>query len=485
MLKDSVLYGAAASISKAFALITFPLLARHLSVSDYGTLDYLFAMTALISTVIIFGQDSAVARYFYEYECEQQRQQLVSQSLLLQFACVLFLLPMLLFASPWSTPFLIDRNDADTLFRLLLLQTPFLMLINFSQNLLKWTFSRYKFLAVSLGYALVQASTLTVLLVAFDVGIREILIASLTTTAFFGILGLFFIRRWLCLPSGFSFLREMLPFAIPFGIIGVMGSFAPTLERSFTNSILGSENLGLYAAGTKIAMLTSLVVSSFQVAWGPFSLSLYREHNAIETFNSVLKVFSFAMCIFVLLLALIADQVILTLASSRYAGAVVVVFPLAMGLAIQAVSWITEIGIGIAKRSYLNIYSYVIALLVTLASILLFAPFLGLVGVSLGVLFGHISKAVISSWLAQRAHPLSWQYFKVATLLAVTLAIGLVAIWTDFQFGRIAYRLTLTLDLLFVLGYGWTSVIDKPEQQRFLRYISKRLFESRVHIEPN
>jgi len=39
LARDSVVYGGAAAISRAFALITFPLLAQHFSVADYGIID--------------------------------------------------------------------------------------------------------------------------------------------------------------------------------------------------------------------------------------------------------------------------------------------------------------------------------------------------------------------------------------------------------------------------------------------------------------
>lgn len=109
------------------------------------------------------------------------------------------------------------------------------------------------------------------------------------------------------------------------------------------------------------------------------------------------------MCVAALKLTLLAQPLIVFLATDRYLGAVVVVFPLAMGLAIQVTSWITEIGIGISKRSYLHLYAYSVAIAATLTGIWLLAPLFGLLGVGLGVLLGQVMKALISSWLAQRA----------------------------------------------------------------------------------
>ena len=55
LLKDSALYGGAAAVSKALALITFPLLARHFTVTEYGVLDYFLVLTSLMTIFFIFG----------------------------------------------------------------------------------------------------------------------------------------------------------------------------------------------------------------------------------------------------------------------------------------------------------------------------------------------------------------------------------------------------------------------------------------------
>ena len=94
LFKDSVLYGGAAAFSKSFTLITFPILTRHFSVSEYGLFDIFMVAAAMLGTFFVFGQDSAVARYFYEYEKKRIRQEIISLSLFYQFSCVLLLIPI-------------------------------------------------------------------------------------------------------------------------------------------------------------------------------------------------------------------------------------------------------------------------------------------------------------------------------------------------------------------------------------------------------
>jgi O-antigen/teichoic acid export membrane protein len=476
LLRDATLYGGAAAISKAFALITFPLLARHFSVEEYGVLDYFLVLASLLTIFFIFGQDSAVARFFFEHEDALARRQLISQSLTFQLAGLALCLPLLWLSADWLTSLLIAASESVLLFKIMLLQIPFLLLINFCQNLLKWTFVRARFLAMSLGFTVVHTSLLMIAVLFFGMGIKGVMIINLVTSMTFGALGLFFVRQWLVLPCGIQYLREMLPFAIPYGVICVVGAFSLTLERTLTYDLLGAEELGLYAVATKLAMLMGLLVSAFQTAWGPFSLALYKQADASETYNWILKLFALSVCVSALLITLLAQSLIQFLATDRYSNAAIIVFPLVMGLAIQATSWITEIGISISKLSYLHLYAYAVAIVITLAGICFFAPLFGLLGVGFGVLLGQVMKALISSWLAQRAHRLPWHYTPVIVIISTTLVIGLTATWLDHLFGSWAKNIALVAGLLALVLMGWGLLLNKSERRRITIVLHKLFF---------
>jgi O-antigen/teichoic acid export membrane protein len=464
LLKDSALYGGAAAISKAFALITFPILARHFTVTEYGVLDYYLVLASLLSTFFVFGQDSAVARYFYEYEGTEDRRQLISQSLLFQIVGLVLLIPFLWVGAEWLVNLIVDANHGVLFLRIILLQLPFLLLINFSKNLLKWTFRRTHFLLISLGYTVVQVCLLVVAVYVFDVGIAGVLFVILVTSVIFGLLGLYFIREWLARPCNLNRLIEMFPYAIPIGVICVASAYLPAMERTLTHLLLGPTNLGYYAAATKIAMLVSLLVGAFQTAWGPFSMSLYKQENAAHTFNLVFKLFALGVCLGTLFITLLSQTLINFLATTRYSDSIIVVFPLVMGLSIQAISWITEVGIGISKRSYLNLYSYSISILSTLLSIWLLAPIFGLIGVGIGALVGQIVKAIVASWLSQQAYRLPWQYGQVIIVIGLTMLIGLVSIWVGIELGNLVKNIVLVLGLIIVSLVGWHILLSQEER---------------------
>lgn len=479
LAKDTLIYGGASALNSAFSLISFPILARYFSVADYGLVDLFSAVAGFVAILFVFGQDSAVARYFYEYPDEDERRQIVSQSLILQLLVIAAFLPFAWAFSGRIAGMLSHSEVGETLLKISLIQVPFMVLANFSQNLLKWTFSRSKFIFVSVGSVASRVAGLVVGVYVFHIDLTGLFAINLGVTILFGLIGLGFVRQWLCPPSAFGFLKEMLPFAAPYGLMASFTTFVPTLERSMVSGMLGGHELGLYAAGAKMAMLISMPIQAFQTAWGPFYLSIHKESDSSVTYNWVLKGFVLLVCCAVLFLTAASAPLLRLLASSRYDSANLVVFPLAMGLAIQGTSWITEIGIGISKKSHVNLGPYAISFLATMLSIYgLLKAGLGIAGVALGVMLGHLVKSLFLTYLAYRLHPIPWDFRRVGTVLVYTIAAGLLNLYISESGWGGAGSALMVLALLAFLPTAWIVLFTNDEREGIKNHLDRLLDSS-------
>jgi O-antigen/teichoic acid export membrane protein len=477
LLSDTIIYGGASAISKAFVLITLPFVARSFTVTEFGTLDFMLAMANLLAVGIIFGQDSAVARYFYEFDCLHDRSQLISHSLAYHLVVISVILPLLwlLFNSLNWDNWSIFPAQTNSLFGIVLIQIPFLVINNFSQGILKWTFQRSKYLWLTIGSTSLYSVSTAIGVVFFDWNIESILLAGLGVNFLFSIFGLYFIRKWLIFPRPWGHMKQVLLFAAPYGVICLFGAFMPIVERSLIVIFLSLEQLGIYALGAKIAIIISLVTGAFQTAWGPFSLAIHNNNDAIETYNLVLKVFSICINIVVLTLSLIAPLLISELVSDRYSGAEFIVFPLCYGLAIQATGWITEIGIMISKKSYLNIYGYIIFFGASLFGIILLTPVYGLIGIAGAVLISHIIKSIFLTALAQRAYYLSWDYFSVVMIFSYTLFFYFVFRFFFIDVGFYYRTAATAFGIISQCILGWFCVLNKNDRTALLRIAMRKL----------
>lgn len=469
LAKDSVVYGLGAALNKAITLITFPLLARHFSVQDFGVIDLLNTLVVLVITLLVFGQDSAVARYFYEHDDTATRQQVVSQSFVFQLGILALVVPPMLIFSRELSALLKVGDDGVAIVRLMVLQVPFFLMINFSQGILKWTFRRGPFLFISVGSTV---GTLTGLLLALefsDLSVVDLFTIYLAVRAMFGLVGVWFVRQWITWPAGLGHLRQLIPFAVPFGIVCVISSTLPFIERNAVVALIGPEALGIFAAGAKVAMLIGMVINAFETSWGPFSLSIFREPDAARTFRAVLQVVAAGLCGATLLLTAVGDALVVLLGSSKYAGAGQVVFALTMALAIQSIGAVTEVGIVFSKRAHLKLYAYGLGLVVAAVAIPLLGARFGIAGVAWGSLTGYTCKTVFEAWLAQRAHPIQWQFAGPVSICTVTLAIGLAhQFWFD-QAVLLGVRFIPLGGLAILVALVWLVMLDSGDRARLLR----------------
>ena len=466
LARDSVIYGGAAAISRAFALITFPLLAQHFSVADYGIIDLFSIMANLIALLVVFGQDSAIARYFYDDTDTVQRRRVVSQSLLLQGGTALVLLPVLFVLATPIADQLHDTLLGPQLMQLVLFQAPLLVVTNFSINLLKWTFQRTKFLVLSLGYVVLNLAILAPAILWLDIDIIGVFWVSLVCQAVFAALGLYFVRQWITWPWPLSSFNALMSYAIPLGVIAGLSAFVPVVERTLVNSLVGASELGIYAVAMRVAGLLTLFIQAFQMAWGPFSLAIHKQDDAGRTYGLVLTGFSTMIVVMVLSLSAIAQPLIDILASNRYAGAGILVFPLALALAVQGIGWITEIGISLAKKSYLHLFSYATYVAMTLAAIFVLEHMFGLIGIAFAALVGQSAKAVATTVLAQWAYPLNWPLMRPALLVLLGTGLGLIAalaatlgLWWGLVTHAVAIAIIVVVSWLLLLDSAQRSAI--------------------------
>jgi hypothetical protein len=109
-------------------------------------------------------------------------------------------------------------------------------------------------------------------------------------------------------------------------------------------------------------------------------------------------------------------------------------------------------------------------------------PFFGFFGVGLGVLIGHACRALVSSWLAQRAYPLPWHYAPVVAILALTLLLGLATIEAGKYWGQRAQSFSLMLCLVVHFLAGWRFLFSQEDRNQLLavlRLSIRRLYPMR------
>lgn len=420
LMRDTLVYGTSAALSRSVGLLTFPVLTRYLAPENYGRLDLLLVVASLGTTILVMGQDSAVARLYYDPKLEKCRSQVVSQGLMVQvLAALALVLPV-----AWMLALLpADSTGARDFRNACALQAgsmPLVVVASFTANLLRWTFRRRTYVAITVGGAVLGG---TGMLVGLWLG--EGTLAAIVAGLFFASLasagaGLWAVRSWLRFPREFGHFPELLRLGLPYMTISLLGAWMAGLERTLVVGLGSDEMLGAYAAGARIATVIMLPISAFQAAWGPFSLAIYAQPDSARTYSRVLRYLSFALVGISLSAHFFAAPTLVLLAGEEYLLGAVVVGPLMLGQAIRALGWIAGIGLDLAKRPLWVVPSQIVGAAVTVLCSVWGASEDLVSRVAWASLLGQAVSAAAIAYFGHRAWPakIGWRIPALCSVLA-------------------------------------------------------------------
>ena len=474
LLKDSVTYGGASGFSRVFSIFTVPILTRIFTVEDYGVIDAILVFGMMFMPMIMFGLTSSVARYFYETEDEHERVQIITQAFLVQTLLSIIMVYSLYSSSEYLIGKFLGYPEYELEFRIVILSQPFIAYTYFFQNILKWTFQRKKFLILTLG-STSSVVLLTLFYVAFlKMGIRGAFYAQLTGMSIFAILGLIFCIKWIALPRDTKYIIPMLKYGWPYMLIMLSNKILPSIDRYFIGNYLNLNALGIWAVAYKISRLLIIPMSGFQTAWGPFAYSIYKEENAGETYNNVLRYYLIIISLISLLLIITVKPLILLFASQKYLNSIPYVFPLTFALLIESISNITGIGIGLSKRTYFSALSYGLGILASIIALFFLVKPFGLIGVAIGVIIGKITLTASLTVFGYIAYPIRFN---------INYVVKLLSIWLFFSFLTQVFR---NESILIVIGISimtlgsfiviiWRSFIEQNDKEKIKSLLQRKL----------
>jgi O-antigen/teichoic acid export membrane protein len=465
LLRDSAVYGLSNALVKLTALLTVPIMTRALGQAEFGATDALMVYLSVLVALATFGQDSAVARFFYDVDGDDARRQVVTQALLVQLAlCAIVLLGALVLA-PRILASEAGRGYAGA-YPWVVACAPLVLLFQFWRGLLKWTLARNAFVILSVGSAVVNLSAIALLATSRRLDVRTFFIAQLMTNGVATAAGAWLCRAHLTRPRGLAFAAPMLRFGAPYAAVLLAGIALPALDRAIVTSRLGLAPLAEYAVASKYATLLLFPVMAFQTAWGPFCYATYRDPGAAGVYSRVLALLAAMLAVVAFTLSALAEPIIRLVASPAYVSAAPIVVPIVFGLAAEGCSWILGIGIDLSKRTMLSVGSYGLGLAVSAAAAWLLVGPYGLLGVAAGISAGRVAQAIAYSWLGQRAYPLAVRWRRPVAVLVTALALAVVAVGA--QPGSTGALVALRLGALVVLLAVVATGIDAADRARLL-----------------
>jgi len=262
---DAAIYGGVRVLLKSLAFLLVPLYARYLSPAEFGVLELILAFAAFIDVFI--NLSGVLARFYFDQDDSRWRKQAITLFFLIETIYPAVLVGgLLLFADRLADPITGDAVYAS-LIVIALIDLYLTNIIDISMSLTRlrrkpWTFALY---ALTRGLTYV---TLAVLLVAvWELGVKGIMIASLTAACLLFVVSAKEYVRDLVRGLDWTVGREMISFGWP-TIVSAFAFYALNLlDRFFVKYYHGAAETGLYGVAFRYSQIVLFGVFAFRMGW--------------------------------------------------------------------------------------------------------------------------------------------------------------------------------------------------------------------------
>ncbi|HJS69882.1 MAG TPA: oligosaccharide flippase family protein, partial [Gaiellaceae bacterium] len=262
---DAAIYGGVRVLLKSLAFLLVPLYARYLAPAEFGTLELILAFAAFVDVFI--NLSGVLARFYFDKDDARWRKQAITLFFLIETVYPAVLIGgLLLFASEIAGPVAGDAAYAS-LIVIALIDLYLTNIVDISMSLTRlrrkpW---RFAFYALTRGLTYV---TLAILLVSvWNLGVKGILIASLTAASLVFVVSakeyVFDLIRGVDWKIG----REMISFSWPTMISAFSFYALGLMDRFFVKHYHGAAETGLYGVAFRYSQIVLVGVFAFRMGW--------------------------------------------------------------------------------------------------------------------------------------------------------------------------------------------------------------------------
>ncbi|MFO7525460.1 MAG: oligosaccharide flippase family protein [Ignavibacteriaceae bacterium] len=278
---------------------------------------------------------------------------------------------------------------------------------------------------------------------------------------------LFFLKEILMTQFRFSgkLLKSMLQYSFPLLIAGFAGTINEVIDRimlkyRLPDGIDALEQIGIYGANVKIAVLMALFIQMFRYASEPFFFSQEKNENSRELYASVLYYFTI-FGVFVFLVITLYIDLFKHIIGSNYHEGIDIVPVILLGNLMLGIYFNLSVWYKLRELTIFGAFFAIGGALITLLINYFLIPYYGYMASAWGHLASYTFMVILSYLVGRHYYPVPYNLKMIFFYLATGTGIFLIA--SAIKIDSIFYR--LTINTLFILIF---TIIVLYRERRFV-----------------
>lgn len=249
--------------------------------------------------------------------------------------------------------------------------------------------------------------------------------------------------------------RKILVYSFPLLIAGLAGTVNEALDRVLLKHLVSPpliplEQLGIYGASFKLAVLMTLFIQMFRYAAEPFFFSKMNDSNARHIYADVMKFFIFAGLLIFLLVMLYIDVFKLFI-GKEFREAIGIVPIILVANLFMGIYYNLSVWFKLTNRTQYGAMMVIAGAIITIAINYFFIPKFNYLASAWGHFFAYLFMVLLSYFIGRKFYRIDYQLGRILGYSLMAIAIYLLFNQLTFENALFEYLLK-TLSLLIYIG---------------------------------
>lgn len=250
-------------------------------------------------------------------------------------------------------------------------------------------------------------------------------------------------------------LRKMLRYSLPLLVLGVAGIMNQTVDKMifpylFEDKVYAIEQLGIYGACFKVAMVMMMFTQAFRYAYEPFVFAQHKDKNSKAAYADAMKYF--VIFSFLIFLGMVFYLDILKyLIQEDFREGIKVIPIVLFSYIFQGVFFNLSLWYKLIDKTMYGAYFSIVGVVITLSINIIFVPVYGYMASAWASFVCYFVMMLLSYFVGQKHMLIDYDLKTIGLYTFVTLALygASFLLSTPYPFVNYAYKTVLLI--LFVI----------------------------------
>lgn len=466
LAKDTAIYGMSSILGRFLNYLLVPLYTSNISAASggYGIITNLYAYTALLMVILTYGMETTFFRY--ANKTNEDPQKVYSSTLIMVgFTSLLFIALVSIFLQPLSG--VMGYSDHSSYVWVMAATVsidafqciPFAYL-RYKKRPIKFAALKLLFIAFNIALNLLYFVVLPDLYKSYpdiiqhiynpETGVGYAFYINLVCTASIT----FFFYKEL---TGFKYTfdkelaKRMLSYSWPILILGIAGILNQTADFIlFPYLYKGSQahqQLGIYGAASKIAMIMAMITQAFRYAYEPFVFGKGNDKDNRETYAVAMKYFIiFTLLAFLVVMGYI--NILRHIIGRDYWEGLKVVPIVMAGTIMMGVYFNLSFWYKLIDKTIWGAYFSGIGCFVLILINIIFVPQYGYMACAWAGLIGYATAMTLSYFVGQKKYPINYPLKSIGIYVLIAVFFFIAITYSNQHLPKI-YALAVNTLIIF------------------------------------